>query len=253
MIQTRNINEALYGVGKKLRTSFSTGKITEKQLIAVYNRNKKEADAFEGYGWTIFDLIQEEKHTHNPLLRTKLQKLIEEHKEKSRCSNSQNALSIAKLNFYRETALGCGIRFVRDTLYKIGKGGDDEATIIAMLLDIEFANLMAKKRNNLKTVIYERKHILLEQISDLLYDNNWRCGISAQTGKNAGWIVYVYLPDGTQLCWHCNEYTLLYYYDEIDCVWDNKPCSTLEKLLTYAHEKYNIGKPLEMYSVPESA
>lgn len=247
MKQTVNFNEVLDGVGKKLRASFKAGKTAEKELIAVFIHNKKEADAFDGYGWSTFDLIQEEKRTHNPLLRAKLQKLIEEHKEKSRCSNRQNALSIAKLDFYKDTALGCGIRSVRNALYKIGAGNDDEATILAMLLDIEFANLMAKKLTGKKEVIYERKHIMLEQVSDLLYDNNWRCGISSKAGKNAGWIIYIYLPDGTQLSWHSNQYTLLYSYEDIDCAFDGRVCTTLEKLLTYAHNKYNIGEMLVPY------
>ena len=253
MKQAVNMNEILYGVGKKMRTSYLSGKVTEKELISVYNHNKKEADAFDGYGWGIFDLIQEEKTTHNPLLRGKLQTLIEEHKQKSRCSNSQNALNIEKFDFYNSTALGCGIRPVRNALYKIGKKGNVDAYILAMLIDIEYANLMAKKKHQLKNVIYERKRILLEKVSDFLYDNNWNCGISAKTGKNAGWIVYIYLPDGTQLSWHCNEYTMLYCYDDIDCEWDGKVCSTFEKLLIYAHEKFNIGKSLLAYEIPQAA
>lgn len=247
MVSVTDISVVLEGVGKKLRASFKAGKTTEKELLAVFIHNKKEADAFDGYGWSTFDLIQEEKRTHNPLLRAKLQKLIEEHKEKSRCSNRQNALSIAKLDFYKDTALGCGIRSIRNALYKIGAGNDDEATILAMLLDIEFANLMAKKLTGKKEVIYERKHIMLEQVSDLLYDNNWRCGISSKAGKNAGWIIYIYLPDGTQLSWHSNQYTLLYSYEDIDCAFDGRVCTTLEKLLTYAHNKYNIGEMLVPY------
>lgn len=253
MKQTFDINQALNGVGKKLRASFNVGMTTEKEILAVYNHNKKEADTFDGYGWTIFDLIQEEKKTHNPLLRTKLQKLIEEHKEKSRCSSSQNALSMAKLTFYLSTALGIGLRSVLKVLKKIALNGDEEANILCILMHIEFANLMAKKRNNLKKVIYERKHILLEKVSDLLYKNNWKCGISSKTGKNAGYIVYVFLPNGTQLSWHCNEYTMPYFYEDIECGWDGKVCSTLEKLLTYVHYKYKIGEALVPYDIPLTA
>lgn len=241
------------GVGKKVRAQHIAGKISDTELINIYNHNKKEVDAFDGYGWSIFDLIQEEQKTHNPILRKKLQNKIEEHKLKSRCSSSQNALSMEKLKYYHDTALGCGIRPVRNALYKLGRTGDAEATILATLLDIEYANLMAKKRNHLKKIIYERKTMLLEQLSNILYDNDWRCGISAQTGKNAGWIVFIFLPDGTQLSWHCNEYTMLYYYDDIECEWDGRVCSTLEKLLTYAHHRYNIGEELVKYETSLAA
>ena len=240
-------------VGKKVRSMHMSGKISDKELEKMFNRNQKEAESFDGFGWSIFDLIDEEKRTHNPLLRKKLQLLIENHKQKSRCSATQNAISMGKLAFYHDSALGCGIRPVRNYLYKLGERGDVDATILAMLIDIEYANLMAKKRSDKKKVIYERKHMLLEQVSDLLYDNNWRCGISAKTGKNAGWIVYVYLQDGTQLSWHCNEYTMLYCYGDIDCEWDGKACSTLEKLMTYAHLRYNIGKELVLYEIPCAA
>lgn len=241
------------GVGKKVRAMHLAGKISDTKLVKMYNRNNKEADSFSGYGWSLFDLAQEEKNCHNPLLRKKLQQLIEDHKHKSLCSVKQNELSMKKLEFYRLTALGVGIRPVRNTLYKLGKCGDAEATILAMLLDIEYANLMAKKCTDKKHLIYERKNILLEQVSALLYDNGWRCGISSNVGKNAGWLVYVYLPNDTQISWHVNEYTMLYYYDDIECEWDGLACSTLEKLLTYAHSKYNIGNPLVPYKIPLAA
>ena len=70
-------------------------------------------------------------------------------------------------------------------------------------------------------MIYERKSILLEQLSNLLYETEWKHGISYNTGKNASFIVYIYLPNGTQLSWHCNEYQMMYYYPEIQCEWED--------------------------------
>lgn len=253
MVKNIKIKDALNGVGKKLRASFLAGKTTEKELLTVYNRNMKEANSFDGYGLSLFELEQEEKGTHNPILRSKLEKLIEEYKEKARCSNAQNALSMKKLQYYSSSALGMGIRQVMKALRKLARKGDNEARILSLLLDVEFANLYAKKRSALKKVIYERKHILLTKLSKFLYDNGWVCGISSRTGKNAGWIVFVYLPDGSQVSWHCNEYSILYYYDDIDCCWDGQICSTLEKLLNYAHKKFNIGEPLVEYCSPAAA
>lgn len=244
---------ALNGVGKKLRSSFLAGKTSANKLLTVYKRNLKEAERFDGFGLSLFELEMEVKRTHNPLLRQKLAKLVEEYKEKSRCSAKQNELSMKKLQFYLPSALGLGIRKVMKALRKFAKKGDVEARILGTLLEIEFANLYAKKHAALKKVIYERKHILLTRLSKFLCDEGWKCGISSNTGKNAGWIVYVYLPNGTQVSWHCNEYTMLYHFEAIDCSWDGKVCSTLEKLLNYAHENFNIGEPLVEYRTLEAA
>lgn len=243
----------LKGIGKVLRASYLAEKVTEKEVLAIYKRNEKEAEAFDAFGMTIFDLIIEEKRTHNPILRDKLAKAIAQYKEKSRSSSKQNTLNLAKLDFYRDSALGVGLRPIMNILRMHEKAGNIDAAICLKLLEIEFANLSAKKLHHKKEVIYERKHILLQEVSDLLYDNGWECGISANTGKNASYIIYVYLPNGTQLSWHCNEYDLLHYYYDIDCEWDGLPCSTLEKLFSYIHESFNIGKELVLYEAPVAA
>lgn len=238
-------NNILYGVGKTLRARYLASKISEKEVMNTFLRNKKEADACDFFGWTIFELIQEEKRTHNPLLRQKLNHAIIQHKEKSRNSLKQNELSLAKLDFYRESALGIGIRPVMHALRTLAKAGNINAEICLMLMQIEFANLNAKKLHHKKDEIYKRKDYLLMTVSDLLYDNGWTCGISSNTGKNASYIVYVYLPNGSQLCWHCNNYRMLYYYDDITCDWDGLICSTLEKLLCFVHDYFGIGTLIE--------
>lgn len=243
----------LKGVGKKLRVAYMTSQVSEKEVMIMYNRNKKEADAFDLFGLSISDLMREEVRTHNPLLREKLGIAIDLYKAKSRCSSEQNALSLAKLQFYRDSALGMGIRPVMDSLRRLSAKGDQEASICLTLLEIEFANLSAKRLNQKKTVIYQRKDILLADISYMLSECGWRCGVSANTGKNASYIVYVYLPDGTQLSWHCNNYRMVYYYEEIECEWDGRPCSTLEKLFTYVYNRFGIGTPLVMYASSEAA
>lgn len=237
----------LKGVGKKLRASYMASEISSKEIMSVYKKNKKEADNYEVFGLSVFELMQEEKHTHNPLLREKLNNAITLHNAKTLCSNNQNIISLAKLKYYRESALGLGLRPVMKSLRKIAISGNIEAKLCLMLIQIEFANLSAKKLYNKKKVIYERKDILLARISSLLNDNGWKCGISSNTGKNASYIIYVYLPNGVQLSWHCNDYRMLYCYDNIECDWDGLPCSTLEKLLTFVNNKFNIGDPLVEY------
>ena len=235
-------NEILAGVGKKLRNGFLAGKVPAGKVVESYRRNTKEASQFSMFGLSLFDLMRMENETHNPILREKLKECIELYKEKSKCSNSQNKLSLEKLENYRENALGIGLRKVISLMKQLVKKSDDiEARIVLMLLETEFANLSAKKLHKLKNVIYERKSILLEELSYLLHETGWKYGISYNTGKNASYIVYVYLPNGVQLSWHCNEYQMMYYYPEIRCEWDGQVCMKKEKILNYIYTRFNIG------------
>ena len=235
-------NEILAGVGKKLRNGFQNGTVTATKVMESYRKNLKEVNQFSMFGLSIFDLIRMEKDTHNPILKIKLKECIEMHKEKSRTSNSQNKVSLEKLDNFRAHALGIGLRKVISMMRSLVKRtNDQEARIILMLLETEFANLSAKKLHQFKNVIYERKSLLLEELSYLLSETDWKHGISYNTGKNASYIVYIYLPNGTQLSWHCNEYQMMYYYPEIDCEWDGQVCMTMEKILNYIHNRFNIG------------
>lgn len=240
-------NQILNGIGKKMRNAYLQGKITDKEIVLCYRRNVKEVEELCTIGWSINDLVMAEQSTHNPLLRTKFQQLIEQHKQKNIHSNNQNSLNLQKLDFYLSSALGVGLRKVIKQLHNIALQGNEDAKILCLLLQAEFANLVAKKHGDKKTHCYERKSRILMKLSDLLYDNNWKCGINYNTGKNSLYIIYVYLPNGEQVSWHSNDYNIVYCYDEIDCEWDGKPCSTLEKLLEYAHTGFNIGSNLVEY------
>lgn len=239
----------LNGVGKKMRNAYNLGKISEKEVMQCYNRNKKELEQLCVIGWTYNDILEAERSTHNPLLRSKFQQLKEQHKQKQRHSQDQNKLSLQKLSHYTPGALGMGIRKVIKELQDIASTGDSEAEILYLLLQTEFANLTAKRRSNKKTECYQRKDILLMRLSELLMEQNWRSGISYNPGKNSSYVIYIYLPNGTQLSWHCNNFNIVYCYDEIDCEWDGMVCSTLEKLLEYAHSHFGIGSSLERYEI----
>ena len=124
-----------------------------------------------------------------------------------------------------------------DKLSKLTK--DPETRLIQMLLETEYANLSAKQHyGKLKGLIYERKSILLYQMADLLEAMGWKYGINSETGKNACYLVYVYLPNGVQLTWHCNEYAIYECYPPIDAEWDGQVCMTMEKLLTYISNRF---------------
>ena len=232
-------NEILGGVGKRLRSGYLAGTVPAERVIQSYRMNCREAEKFSFFGLDVFDLMRCERETHNPILRARLKEQIELHKEKSRRSNDQNKVSLEKLEYYREHALGVGLRKVLAEMRRIVKRtGSLEARIVLMLLETEFANLSAKKLHSHKSVIYERKTLLLEELSYLLADTDWRYGINYQTGKNASYVVYIYLPDGTQLCWHGKEYRLMYCYPEIECEWDGKVCMTMDKILSYIESRY---------------
>ena len=249
-METTITQEILAGVGKKLRNGYRVGTIPACRIIQNYKENLKESEQFSFFGLSIFDLMHIEQKTHNPILKARLAEQIEVCKQKSRTSNSQNKVSLEKLEYFRERALGIGLRKVLVAMKNLVKKSDSlEAQIVLTLLETEFANLSAKKRHSEKSVIYERKCILLENLSYMLAETDWRYGISYNTGKNASYIIYVYLPDGTQLSWHCNEYHLMYSYPAIDCEWDGMVCMTMEKILVYINKKYGIGRltePMEM-------
>lgn len=236
-------NEILEGVGKKIRNGYLAKSITASKVMECYKKNLKEANSFSYFGWTVSEMIRFERDTHNPIIKKKLQRAIEAHGEKREKSSSQNEQNLDKLEKFKVDALGIGLRKVLSRMKYLAKQSSDiEAKIVLLLLETEFANLSAKKLHDLKEVIYERKTILLEQLADLLNETNWRYGISYKTGKNASYIVYIYLPNGEQLSWHCNEYQLLYYYPEFDCEWDGQVAMTMEKILSYIGESYHIGE-----------
>lgn len=230
----------LNGVGKKLRNDFLNGKASEQQILSVYNRNKKEADKFSVFGYTQRDIENLLHETHNPVLRQKLQKCIEEKREISKRSKAQNELNLNKLDIFKKEACGIGLRKVIRKMNKLAKiSKDPETKLLVLLLETEYANLSAKQHKGyLKEVIYERKALLLYQMADYLKSTGWKYGINDAAGKNACYLVYVYLPNDVQLTWHCNEYSIYQCFPTIDAEWDGQACMTMEKILSYIEEKY---------------
>lgn len=235
-------NEVLSGVGRRMRNGYLAGKVSEQDVWQSYKNNLKEVEKFSSYGRTLGELQEMCRWTHNPVLKVMIEKEIEDYKERSRKSNQQNRISLEKLENFREDALGIGLRnVIREMRRRVVDKEELEAYILLRLLELEFANLSAKKYKKEKERIYQRKVLLLEELSDLLREEGWKCGVSYETGKNASYIIYVYMPDGVQLSWHCNEYEILSYYDDIYCEWDGQACMTMEKILNYIAEHYSIG------------
>ena len=124
----------LNGVGKELRNSFLLGKTDEKTVMAIYRKNKSEAESYSTFGLNDFELLTISKETHNPLLRLKVENLISERKEKRLRSKEQNHTNIEKLNKFKEDALGIGLRQVIHKMKRyIRSTGNKEAQIVLLL------------------------------------------------------------------------------------------------------------------------
>lgn len=237
-----NIEDTFNFVGKSLAKSYRRGKISAKELLRSYRKNVAEAETFCTFGYKIQELQEVIRTTHNPALKAKLKDVVEEKKALRQKSNLQNHSTLDKLDMFKIDVLGMGIglRKVMASMRKYyKKTGDRNALIVSLLLETEFANINAKRLSSVKRkMAYERKSILLVRLSSLLHEEGWKSGYNEATGKNASYLVFVYLPSGIQLTWHCNEYTIPEYYDSLDDEWDGQVCMTLEKILVYIKEHY---------------
>lgn len=234
----------LNGVGKKMRNGYLNGQVPASTIIAMYKKNKKEADSFSVFGYKQREIEAMVKDTHNPLLKQKLLQCIETKREISSRSNAQNEVSLAKLEVFKKEACGVGLRKVIKKMGKMAKRTKDpEARLLLLLLETEYANLSAKQhKGELKKIIYERKTILLYKMAEYLENLGWKYGINDEAGKNACYLVYVYLPNDVQLTWHCNEYNIYECYPIIDAEWDGQVCMTMDKILSYIDNKYFHNK-----------
>lgn len=234
--------DVLYGVGKKMRFAYLQGKISTSLVENAYKQNLKEAKDFSAYGLNTTDLRMMLNSCHNPILKAKIQECIIKFEEKSRKSNEQNKQSIEKLNDFLANAMGIGLRkVIRIMRNKARKSKDLTLNVVSTLLEVEFANLCAKATHSkqLKEVIYERKSILLDKVGSWLVGTEWKYGYNDNCGKNASYIIYIYLPNGVQLSWHSNDYNLYRKFPYLETEWDGKVCATMEKLLDYVSQNYS--------------
>lgn len=230
----------LNGVGKKMRNGYLNGEVPESTILGLYKRNKKEADSFSVFGYRQREIESLLKETHNPLLKKKLQECLESKKEINAKCSAQNVENLKKLESFKKNACGIGLRKVIKKMSKLAKRTKDpETKLLLLLLETEYANLSAKQhKGDLKKIIYERKTILLYQMVDYLESLGWKYGINDEAGKNACYLVYVYLPNDVQLTWHCNEYDIYQHYPIIDAQWDGQVCMTMDKIISYIDSKY---------------
>lgn len=231
----------LNGVGKKMRFAYLNGKISDEEVLARYQRNKKEADSFSCFGYRRSDILDVLKECFNPLLKEKLQSYLKYEYELEKKSYMQNHISLKKLAYFKTNACGIGLRKVIKRLkqhYK--KTKDKDLQLVLMVLETEFANLTAKRYTSkyLRRRIYARKTHLLCRMAQYLEKQQWKYGVNCSAGKNANFLVFVYLPNGVQLTWHANEFAVYELYPTTDDTWDGQICMTLEKIFTYIETFY---------------
>lgn len=224
-------NTILEGVGKNARKKFLKGELSEKDILRMYKKNQKECDEYPEYGVPLQEMRSDLRECHNPLLHKKIDFLISEFIRKRDLSNTQNKVSLAKLSDLKATACGMGLRNVEKCLFWY-KDSTLENTILYNLLQLEWTNLAAKQYHKPGKVIYNHKEQILYAIEPLLKQAGWKYGVSSNPGKNASGIIYIYLPNGEQLSWHCG-YQMFDIYPPIEAEWDGKSCSTLTKIVEY--------------------
>lgn len=220
----------------------ASARVSYKNKIRI--KQQQEADDFNALGMTKSDLRMEWHMTSNPLLKAKISEILRERDIRKKRSLMQNKESLAILDELKVNALGVGLRKVIKTMKKDAKmNKNKESLALYLLLSIEFANLEAKRlRKGKSKMAYERKEFLLEDIEPLLCELGWRHGANNASGKNAQYLFYIYLPNGSQLTWHGNDFYLYQQYPYIEDAWDGQVCSTLKKLIEYVGSRHRYFK-----------
>ena len=241
--------QILNALGKKIRNLYFNGGISERAIEIMYAKNKKEADEFSLFGYTQKELTAMKNTTHNLLLKEKIQLRLKEMEEQSKKSNSQNKENLAKLADFMDTACGIGLRRTIKVLHKLARIRKDASMeLVACLMDIEFANLSAKKDYKTRAAKYCRKQYILDYIPSLLESAGWKYGYNYSSEKNAAYLIYVYLPGDVQLTWHTNSYEITDLYPFIYDEWDGQACMTLTKLVRFVEENYgNLLCPMRQF------
>lgn len=235
------MNQAVVnGITQNTLKRYNRGELSEAQVMRYYYANIKQAKTFSLFGFTIKELIKIREETHNPILKSKISSHIEDNINMYKHSSNANELNLQKLDYFKEHALNIGLRKLIKVLDKIAYNeGDLNIYFINLLLKTEFANLSAKRVNkDIKSKIYKRKVILIEELAYYAPELNIKYGLNGNSGKNASFLTYFYLPNGVQLTWHCNEYSILNSLPQITDEWDGQVAMTMEKIINYIEETY---------------
>ncbi len=243
--------EILNGVGRQTRKDYQRGVIDALVVMKRYKHNLREADAVHTYGLTRYDLLRFLKETRNPILRVRLQEALSRYDELQKKSGMQDRQSRALLQESLQNALGVGLKRVIAIMKReCRRHRDFDMIVVTTLLEAEYANLSAKHKCRNSRKAYARKSWLLDRLSWMLKDSEWRYGYCEADGKNASYVLYFYLPDGVQLSWHTKDFTAYERFPYLDVTWDGQVCSTLRKILSYISARYAPLFPNAAESAP---
>ena len=224
----------------KEKKAFNKGELSENDAIDIENFRINEASNYDcnnkenlrkGYSH-INRLIREKcisfkKPEH--IIRNEIDKV--------------NRDNIKILNNSRIGACGIGSRKLKLRLNKLKKSGDKVATILRNLIEAEDSNILAKKYfGEYRKEYYLKKEQHIVATFNDMRELGWKFGYSTDVGKQAQYVIYIYLPNGSQLSWHMINSKHISNLEKIDVKWDGQPATTLIKLYDYVMTIYpNIG------------
>lgn len=127
----------------------------------------------------------------------------------------------------RETLCGMGTRKTKLKLNKMIKSGSVNALILRNLLELEDANITAKRYHGVyKQASYDKKNELLKTCIDLFKRHNLKCGYHNVDNYSCPYVIY-FEVNGIQMSWHAHKSFGTPQYMH---VWDGLVNSTLSKL-----------------------
>lgn len=220
----------------KEKKAFNRGDLSEKDAADIENFRIAEAVSYD---------VEDPEKLHkgynhiNRLIREKCIAFKKPPIISKMSVEEANRRNIVLLKKSRHNACGIGSKQLKLRLNKLIKSGDKVANILRNLIEAEDSNINAKKYfGKYKDSYYSKKESCLFNAFQYMNELGWKYGYSLDVGKNAKFVVYVYLPNGEQLSWHMVEDAYISILPKIDVKWDGKPATTLTKLYDYVMVAY---------------
>ena len=152
----------------------------------------------------------------------------------------KNERLIRILKDKRDTLCGCGTRKVKLFLNKQIKQGDTDAKLYRLALEAEDKNITAKSTSfRYQDKVYNEKKRLIMQLANECRLLGLNYGYQQCDNYSCNYILYFELPNMEQISFHTNLTkeeleSIPQYLEE----WDNKECSTLNKIEETLSEMY---------------
>lgn len=223
-------------LSKKEKKAYNRGDLAEKDAINLENIRIAEA---EKYDCSDKDKLEKGYNHINKLIREKciaFKKPAHIVRMEIEAANREN---IMILEYSRYDACGIGSKKLKLRLNKLKKNGDKVASVLRKLIEAEDSNISAKKYfGKYRDRYYGNKEMYLMDSIEDMKELGWTFGYSTEVGKNAKYVMYVYLPNGSQLSWHMVNDSNKVRLPEIDVKWDGLPATTLTKLYDYVMVAY---------------